>query len=172
MNISAKQFKNAWDLKKDDSESIFINVCTPAEYKEAHIEGVINIPLDELKSHLNELADKREIYIHCRSGNRSGKAVELIKKSGIKADIFEMQGGLLAWEEMNFPIKSVTNRIPIIRQVMIVAGLLIIVGVLLAQFVHPLFIYLPVVVGLGLLISGISGWCGMALVLAKMPWNK
>ncbi|WP_419866828.1 YgaP family membrane protein [Altericroceibacterium endophyticum] len=58
------------------------------------------------------------------------------------------------------------------RQVQITAGTLILIGVLLAAFVAPGFIWLSGFVGAGLLFAGLSGWCGMATLLSAMPWNR
>ena len=53
-----------------------------------------------------------------------------------------------------------------------VAGTLILLGVILSQLADSRFIYLSGFVGAGLLFAGVSGWCGMAKLLALMPWNK
>jgi hypothetical protein len=58
------------------------------------------------------------------------------------------------------------------RQVQISAGSLILLGVLATAFVHPLFVLVPAAIGAGLMFAGVSGWCGMAQVLAAMPWNR
>jgi len=172
MNISAHTFKNFLESKKDATDVDFINVCTPAEYKESHIEGVRNLPLDEIADNIDALSKKKTVYIHCRSGNRGQKAIDQLKKAGVKAELINLQGGLNAWEQAHLPTNSLTTRLPIIRQVLITAGLLIILGFVLAQVAHASFIYIALIVGLGLLFSGISGWCGMASILSKMPWNK
>jgi hypothetical protein len=58
------------------------------------------------------------------------------------------------------------------RQVQIAAGLLILTGLLLAWLVAPAFVALTAFVGLGLTFAGLSGFCGMARLLALMPWNR
>ena len=63
------------------------------------------------------------------------------------------------------------KHIPAFRQAFVLASLLIITGVILAQTVHVYFIALTLLVAGGLAFSGIVGWCPMALVLQKMPWN-
>jgi len=49
---------------------------------------------------------------------------------------------------------------------------LVLLGVLLAYFVNPVFIGLSAFVGAGLIFAGITGWCGLGLLLAKFPWNR
>ena len=58
------------------------------------------------------------------------------------------------------------------RQVQIAAGALILAGVILSVTVNPAFLGLSAFVGAGLTFAGVTGWCGMAHLLALMPWNK
>ena len=75
-HISVQAFKEVITAEDKNPSVDFINVCTPAEYKEKHIPGVRNVPLDELGNHLDELKTKQTVYIHCRSGNRGRKAIQ------------------------------------------------------------------------------------------------
>ena len=170
--ISTSAFKEVIESEANNSTVAFINVCTPAEYNEKHIKGVRNIPLDTLSENLAELQTKKTIYIHCRSGNRGRQAVEKLANLGVQAELVNVEGGLLAWEEAGYQTESNTTRLPLMRQVFISAGGLVFIGVLLTHFVAYEFILIPLFVALGLLVSGITGWCGMALLLSKMPWNK
>lgn len=54
----------------------------------------------------------------------------------------------------------------------IVAGAMVLTGVILGRFVHPAFLLISAFVGAGLIFAGITDWCGMGLLLAKMPWNQ
>ena len=69
-------------------------------------------------------------------------------------------------------IRGSTKVISLERQVRIAAGAIVLTGVLLACFVHPGFIWLSGFVGAGLVFAGITDFCGMGLLLAKLPWNK
>jgi molybdopterin/thiamine biosynthesis adenylyltransferase/rhodanese-related sulfurtransferase/molybdopterin converting factor small subunit len=75
----------------------FIDVREPHEYQIARIPGTKLIPLGELGKRLNELDKGVEIVAHCKSGVRSGKAVDLLKQSGFRAR--NMRGGILAWSD-------------------------------------------------------------------------
>lgn len=171
-HISISAFKEVIESEANNSTVDFINVCTPAEYKEKHIKGVRSVPLDILHSKVDELNRKKTVYIHCRSGNRGRHAIEKLQSLGVTAELVNVEGGLLAWEEAGHETGSHTSRLPIIRQVFIGAGGLVFGGVLLTYFVGDAFILVPLFVSLGLLVSGFTGWCGMALLLSKMPWNK
>ena len=171
-HISVQGFKEVVQAERGNSAVDFINVCTPAEYKEKHIEGVRSVPLDEIAAHLNEFKGKQTVYVHCRSGKRAGQAIEKLQSLGVTAELVNVEGGILAWDEAGLPTNSLTNRMPIIRQVLLSAGLLILASFALAFMVHPSFIFLAAFVGAGLTFAGATGWCGMAFVLANMPWNK
>ncbi len=171
-HISIPAFKEVIKSESNNPTIDFINVCTPAEYKEKHIKGVRSVPLDTLSSHVTALNQKKTIYIHCRSGNRGRQAIEKLHALGVTAELVNVEGGLLAWEEAGHETGSHTSRLPIMRQVFIGAGGLVLGGVALTYFVDDTFILVPLFVSLGLLVSGITGWCGMALLLSRMPWNK
>ncbi len=171
-HISISAFKEVIESEASNPTVDFINVCTPAEYKEKHIKGVRSVPLDTLHFKIDELNKKQTVYIHCRSGNRGRQAIEKLQSLGVTAELVNVEGGILAWEEAGYETGSHTNRLPIMRQVFIGAGGLVLAGVFLTHFVDYNFILLPLFVSLGLLVSGFTGWCGMALLLSKMPWNK
>jgi rhodanese-related sulfurtransferase len=171
-HISIDSFKEVLDSEAHNDTVDFINVCTPAEYNERHIQGVRNIPLDSIGTHVAALNKKQTVYIHCRSGNRSRQAIETLQGLGATPELINVEGGLMAWQEAGYTTGSHTNRLPLMRQVFIGAGLLVLVGLVPGYFINDTFLFIPLFVSLGLLVSGITGWCGMALLLGKMPWNK
>lgn len=171
-HISVSAFKEVVESEANNPTVDFINVCTPAEYKEKHIKGVRSVPLDTLQNNIATLNAKKTIYLHCRSGNRGRQAIEKLIALGVTAELVNVEGGLLAWEEAGHETGSHTTRLPIMRQVFIGAGGLVLLGIVLTHFVSYIFILIPLFVSLGLLVSGTTGWCGMALLLSKMSWNK
>ncbi|MBP7134200.1 rhodanese-like domain-containing protein [Patescibacteria group bacterium] len=171
-HISISAFQQTLEAEKSNSTVEFINVCTPDEYKAKHIEGVKSMPLDQLAARLSELQEKKTIYVHCRSGNRSKRAIEELERLGVKAELVNVEGGLMAWETAGLKTASTSSRIPLTQQVFIVAGSLILLGVVLTYVGGVGFLLLPGFIGAGLVFAGLTGWCGMALLLSKMPWNK
>ncbi len=171
-HISAAAFKEVLSAEHSNSSVDFINVCTPAEYKEKHIQGVRSVPLDEIEHRTDEFKDKKTIYVHCRSGRRGAAAIEKLSQLGVQAELVNVEGGLLAWEGAGYTTGSLATRMPLMRQVFLGAGILVFAGSVLALFVDSRFVYIPLFVSLGLLLSGLTGWCGLALILARMPWNK
>lgn len=171
-HISPTAFNEILHVEKNNPTVDFINVCTEAEYKEKHIEGVRSVPLDSLGKHLPEFKDKKTIYIHCRSGARGKRAGEFLLAHGIQAEIVNVEGGILAWEEARYPVKISSSRLPLMRQVLLAAGILVAISGVLGFTVNTNFFFISMFVGFGLTFSGLTGWCGMAYLLAKMPWNK
>ncbi len=171
-HISVHSFKEVVAAEAGNSSVDFINVCTPAEYKEKHIAGVRNVPLDELSKRVGEFSGKQTVYVHCRSGRRAEQAITTLNALGVTAELVNVVGGILAWDEAGLPTRSLTGRMPIMRQTLLTAGLLIMLSLLLSWTVDPMFSVLTVFVGAGLSIAGATGWCGMSSLLAKMPWNK
>jgi sulfur-carrier protein adenylyltransferase/sulfurtransferase len=80
----------------------FIDVREPHEYQICSIPGTKLIPLGELPKRLNELDPNVELVAHCKSGVRSGKAIDLLKQSGFKK-LRNMKGGILAWSDQVDP---------------------------------------------------------------------
>ena len=149
-----------------------IDVRTPVEFAEVHVPQAQNIPLDELKPSLLQLRKDQPVYLLCRSGQRATKAAEKFSRESFSQPII-VEGGTLAWIEANLPVtRSSVKIISLERQVRIVAGSLVLIGVLLGWFVHREFFGLSAFVGAGLVFAGITDFCGMGLLLAKLPWNK
>ena len=171
-HISVSSFREVIEAEKNNSSVDFINVCTPAEYKEKHISGVRSVPLDEIERHVQEFKDKKTIYVHCRSGKRGAAAIEKLAALGVRAELVNVEGGIMAWEEAGYGTAKLTNCLPLLRQTFIVAGMIIILAHVLALTVSPLWFALSGAVGVGLFVAGLTGWCGMTVLLAKLPWNK
>lgn len=159
-------------LRKKPSKSVlFIDVRTPGEYKAEHIENVENYPLDEIKDSAKKLRKFKTVYVHCNSGNRSSRACAELEDLGLK-NLVNVEGGMRAWKDKKYPSIKGKGSISIMRQVRITAGALVLIGILLAEYFHPSFVWLSAFVGAGLMYSGISDTCMMGMILSRMPWNK
>lgn len=148
-----------------------IDVRTKSEYDHQNIPGSTHIPLSELSQRLREIPKEEEIYIVCQSGNRSKQACQVLQSAGHK-NFINLAGGINGLKKNNSCALQGNGVLPVMRQVMIAAGSLVLLGLLLAYFVHPYFIFISLFVGVGLLFAGLTGYCGMAMLLEKMPWNK
>ena len=154
-----------------------IDVRTPVEFERVHADGAQLVPLDRLDpravmSAHGIAADGERVYVICQSGGRSAKACEAFQAAGFP-NVASVAGGTAAWERAGLPVVRGTRMvISLERQVRIGAGLLVLLGVLLGWLVHPAFTGLAAFVGAGLVFAGITDWCGMGLLLARMPWNR
>jgi rhodanese-related sulfurtransferase len=152
---------------------LLLDVRTPAEFEESHIEGAVLHPLTELSP--GEVAQlctgKRETIVICRSGGRARQAADKLASCSIP-NLRIMQGGMQAWEQSGLPVVKGRKTISLERQVRIAAGALTFLGAALGYFVNPAWIGLSAFVGAGLMFAGITDTCGMALALARMPWNN
>jgi rhodanese-related sulfurtransferase len=90
------------------------------------------------------------------------------------AEVYNVEGGTAAWERAGLQVVRREGRrvISLERQVRIAAGSLVLIGVTLGWLVHPALFGLAAFVGLGLVFAGVTDWCGMGLLLARMPWNQ
>ena len=153
-------------------EATIIDVRSPAEYNGVHITGAHLEPLDSLNpGEIIARYQKRPLYVVCHAGNRSQKAVEKLEQTGCSQAV-SVVGGTRAWETAGFPVTRGKGVISIDRQVRIAAGSLVVLGVLIANFIDPRGVFLSAFVGLGLVFAGLTDTCGMAMLLAKMPWNR
>lgn len=167
--LGHKEFKSKID--SNQGECMLIDVRSLDEHHSGTIAGAQSVPLDNLEENLSTLPKDKHLLLFCRSGKRSSKAREILEKHGYDK-ISELEGGISAWSEHGLATVKKRNSIPLQRQVMIVAGLLISIGVCLGHFINYAFYLIPSFVGIGLVFAGISGFCGMAILLEKMPWNK
>ena len=147
-----------------------IDVREPMEYASGHINGSLNVPLSRITQ-----ADlpRGPLVLVCQSGNRSAKALSQLLQQGHPHPVADLMGGLPAWQQAGFYVRKLKGApLPLMRQVQIAAGSLVLLGVILSQTVAPGWIWLSGFVGAGLTFAGISGFCGMARLLAVMPWNR
>jgi rhodanese-related sulfurtransferase len=157
-------------LRKGDVT--LIDVRELDEYRSERIEGSKLFPLSTFDLEKLPLEGNKPFVLTCRSANRSGQAAQRLLAAGY-TEVTHLQGGLNAWKEAGLPIKKQSNApISLMRQVHIVAGSLVVAGILLGFLVAPGFFVLSGIVGCGLLFSGISDNCMMANLLAKLPYNQ
>jgi rhodanese-related sulfurtransferase len=151
---------------------VLVDIREPDEFARSHIEGALSQPLSGWeKAHLNIDPAAYVIFI-CRSGMRTAGACDRLF-ARVTGDAFVLGGGLNAWEKTGLPVtKNADAPLEIMRQVQIVAGTLVLLGVLLGFFIAPMWFGLSAFVGAGLTFAGITGFCGMARVLMVMPWNQ
>lgn len=167
------QTDDVWRLLETGERIKLLDVRTPAEFESVHIRGAYNVPLgtlaeygEELRRHVDE-----PLVLVCRSGQRARQAERELGEAGLEA-LHVLDGGMVAWEASSLPVERGRQRLSLERQVRIAAGGLAAVGGILALTVHPAFAAVPVFIGGGLVFAGVTDTCGMALLLARLPYNR
>lgn len=157
-------------LREQGPPPFLLDVRSPLEFEGEWIEGARLIPLDELDARLDEISGQMEVVVVCRTGVRATIAAEALARAGRRARVLE--GGMNAWRRARLPMREGRKRLPVDRQVQLIAGLMVLTGVALGTLVNPWFLAMAAFFGAGLTFAGATGTCGMALLLMKMPWNR
>ena len=148
-----------------------VDVREHPEFAAGRIAGARLLPLGEVERRAAELDRSRPVVCVCRSGKRSAQAAEKLAALGF-ADVRQLDGGLMAWEQAGLPLERDAHAPwALERQVRFAAGLLVLAGLGLS-LVWPVAVALSWFVGAGLVFAAVTDWCGMGLLLAKMPWNR
>ncbi len=159
-----------------ERDAVLVDIRGRDEWRREHIAGAYSLAPEQI--HAGCFSDKTlsqtdTVIFHCQSGMRTDNAAEQLSASVYPAKALIMQGGLNAWKGAGYPVKIDHRQpLPLMRQVQIIAGGLALGGTLAGTLLAPAFYIVPGVVGAGLMFAGVTGWCGMAKLLALMPWNK
>lgn len=166
--ISAEELKKLCETR----QAVIVDIREPSEYEREHIENSNCMPMSQFNlENLKSLGKDRPIVFHCQSGGRTLGLEEHVKD--LETEVYILEGGLNSWKRCGG--KTIINKkapLPIMRQVQIFAGALVVLGVILSYIFSYFFSLISLFVGAGLMFSGITGTCGMATLLMKLPYNK
>jgi len=157
-----------------DQGAMLVDIREADEHARDRIVGARHLPLSKLDEADFAVHAGRPVVFHCKSGMRTrANSPRLAAKLGEGCEAYIVEGGLDAWKKAGLPVAADRRQpIELQRQVQIGAGSLAFFGTLLGLLVSPWFFAVPLFVGAGLMNAGITGFCGMARVLAHMPWNR
>ena len=149
-----------------------IDIRDADEYAREHIPAAQSVPLDTLPGGLKTQAGETVIF-HCQSGKRTQNAATKLNAIAAPAQVWLLEGGIDGWKAAGLPVaKDSSQPLPLMRQVQIATGSLALLGVILGYSVSSAFFLLSGFVGAGLILAGMTGFCGMARLLDIMPWNR
>ncbi|MEW2425404.1 rhodanese-like domain-containing protein [Streptomyces nigra] len=157
------------------SELTVVDVRTPGEYAAGHLPGALNVPLDRLPSALPALRrlPAGELLVVCASGARSENACRLLAEQGVTA--LTLTGGTQGWaadgHALRRPESGARAGWAMERQVRFTAGTIVLTGIALG-LLHTAWLLLSAGVAGGLVFSALTDTCGMAAVLARLPYNR
>ena len=158
------------DLQTRLNAVTVVDVRQPMEVAGGRISGSRCIPLDRLER--AELPDGDLVFV-CASGNRSAQAMAVVQQRFPGRCVMDLAGGLERWQSEGLPVERQAGApMPLMRQVQIAAGSLVLLGLIGSHWWAAAWIGLSWFVGAGLVFAGVSGFCGMARLLAWMPWNR
>jgi len=162
------------DRIASDAQLWILDVRTPAEFETAHIDGSYNVPLDVLKDHGSEIAERldqeHDVVLVCRSGQRATQAAELLRSTGVPGGSV-LENGITDWEGQGFEVNRGVPRWELERQVRLVAGSIVLSSVL-GSVAIPRLKWLAGAIGAGLSYAAISNTCAMGTALSKLPYNR
>lgn len=176
MSIAAIKPHEVAELGKKGQKIDLIDVRTPVEFREVHVEFARNVPLDQLDPAAlmqarNGSTDER-MYVICHSGSRGQQACEKFLKAGF-SNVVNIEGGTLACVEAGLPVVRGKKAVSLERQVRIAAGFIVLAGAVAAMVTGNVYIAgIPAFIGAGLMFAGITDSCAMGMLISKMPWNQ
>jgi rhodanese-related sulfurtransferase len=161
----------AADLLKR-GRAVLVDIREPDEFARRHVKGALSRPLSFFERAHLKIEPGRDVVFTCRSGMRTAANCDRLGRA-IEGEAFILEGGLDAWAAAGLPLEE-DGKAPLelMRQVQIAAGVLVLLGVGLGLVLSPIFFGLSAFVGAGLTFAGVTGFCGMARLLAAMPWNR
>ena len=153
-------------------EALLIDVREPPEYAAEHIPEAQLLPLSTFDPARVPQEAGKKVVLHCVMGMRSAQAGQKLLDAGFMT-IYNFRGGVQAWKDAGYATaRGQRTPLSLERQVQIATGSVVLLGTLLGVIVSPWCLLLSVVVGVGLVYAGVSGTCGMATLLARLPYNQ
>lgn len=157
----------------DHADLVVIDVRSAAEFEALHVRGSYNVPLPLLSEHIDELAERLgdRVVLVCQSGVRAEQARQRLGAVGVET-AHVLTGGVNAFAAAGGDVVRGLQRWDLERQVRLVAGSLVVTGLLGGKFLSPKLRAVAGAVGAGLTFSGVTNTCAMGKALSVMPWNK
>lgn len=147
-----------------------LDVRTAGEFRTCHIPGAVNVPLDQIGRYREQLSRVPEpLVVVCQAGSRAAQAGKQLSAAG--KDVQVLSGGMNAWQQAEGDVERGEPTWALERQVRLVAGSLVLAGVLGSTLV-PKMKWLSAAVGGGLTFAAVSNTCMMGNVLSKLPYNS
>ena len=88
-----------------DKDELILDVRSPEEFDEGHIQGAKNTPHDKVGSIISELKNYKTVYVHCKMGGRAQKASEILEMGGLNNIVCVGNGGMHRWQENGWPVE-------------------------------------------------------------------
>jgi rhodanese-related sulfurtransferase len=161
-----------WVTADPDAVTV-LDVRSPAEFETRHIAGSYNLPLQLIGEHATALAARldRRVVLVCQSGVRADQAHQRLIGTGMD-NLHVLTTGVPGFAAAGGPVVEGRPRWSMERQVRLVAGSLVLAGVLASRIMHPRAVLLAGGIGAGLTASALTDSCTMGRLLAALPYNR
>ena len=155
-----------------DAGALLVDIRPADAHARECIAQARHVSIEQLAQGALRHEGARAVVFHCHAGNRTRMNAPLLGDC-VPCDAYELEGGLIAWKRAGLPVLADRRRpLELQRQIQIAAGSIVLAGTLLGVFASPWFHLVPGFVGAGLVFAGLTGFCGLARVLVRAPWNR
>nr|WP_225955600.1 rhodanese-like domain-containing protein [Amycolatopsis lexingtonensis] len=170
--VSSLDVASARHLIANNPDTLVVDVRTPAEFGTAHIPEAVNLPLDQVDTHLSRIVDDAggRMILVCQGGSRAERCQRVLAAAGL-AGTTVLEGGMNAWAAAGAPITRGVPRWSLERQVRLVAGGIVLLAVLVSLWWLPAR-FLAGLIGAGLALAAVTDTCVLGMLLAKLPYNR
>lgn len=176
MTTAAIQIQHDDELKKlqqtQADELVLLDIREADEYRREHVPGSVNLPLSQLSQSDTSWLQGKTVLVYCKAGMRSQTALPQLEQLGCEK-LYCLKEGLNQWKRCGLPCNVDTKApLDIMRQVQIIVGTVVMLGIIAGWLWSPYFTIISFVMGAGLCFAGMTGFCGMAKLLALLPINR
>lgn len=157
-----------------EGSAVLVDVREPNEHKEVRITGAVPLPLAQVKPSALPRHEGKRLVMQCGGGGRSAQACGTLLAENPGLDVYNLEGGIRGWEAAGLPVKRTKGSEPLSleAQTQIVLGVLVLAGQFLGFYAGPMWNFLTLAAGVGLISRSLAGYCYLTMLMAKMPWNK
>jgi rhodanese-related sulfurtransferase len=155
-----------------NDEAVLVDIREPDEFARERIVGSVLAPLTDFsKTDFNRFQGKKIVF-HCAGGHRTQQASPILLSTGF-SEVYALNNGMDGWKAAGLSTcKNKKSPISIMRQVQIIVGASMLLGIVSGLLISPWFYCLSAIMSGGLLFAGISGTCAMASLLTYLPYNR
>jgi rhodanese-related sulfurtransferase len=105
MDVTVEQARQAIQERRGKADFVVLDVRTPEEFANGRLPGAVNLDIQvpDFQSRLATLNRGKTYLVYCRTGNRSARAIQVMKRLGFQS-VYHMAEGILRWEKKGFPM--------------------------------------------------------------------
>lgn len=156
------------------NEAVLVDVREPGEHARERIREATLIPLGSVTADRIAALGASRVIVHCKSGRRSADALSRCSQLAERGvELRSLRGGIEGWRGAGLPtlLDAARPKMGVLQQTQLLIGVAVLLGTALGALVNLWFLAIPAFFGVGLVLSAATGFCGLANLLARAPWN-